>query len=120
MKSVNHKAIKINFDTANIYHYNQLPLSGGITEMEKVIPYIGSFHLKQTNGRYKDGYFPTFNDPKGIVDFKKIFSIMDSNGFDGIYTLEIEGTGQEGKLTVDQAKKRVTDSINHLKMLNLM
>lgn len=120
MKSVNHKAIKINFDTANIYHYNQFSPGEGIAEMEKVLQYIGSFHLKQTNGVYRDWYFPALNDPKGIVDFQKIFSIMDAHNFEGIYTLEIEGTGHEQKLTVEQAKKRVADSIYHLKKQKLM
>jgi len=118
MKGVDHKCIRINFDTANIYYYNQLKPGEGINEMEKVADYIGSFHLKETNGIPKTWFFPALGAPGGIVDFGKVFEIMDKRKFDGIYTLEIEGVRGEPALTLESAKKRVEDSVAHLKKIN--
>ena len=109
MEGVNHKAVRINFDTANIYYYNKLKPGDGLLEMERVKPYIGSLHIKQTNGQYKGWYFPPLNDPKGVVDFKKVFASMDQIGFTGLYTLEIEGiAGDIHKITLEGAKKQVS------------
>lgn len=115
MKAVDHKCVRINFDTANIYYYNKLKPGEGISEMEQVIDYIGSFHLKETNGQPKGWFFPPPGYPGGIIDFKKIFEIMDKKGFDGFYTLEIEGIRGEPPLTMDTAKKRIEDALNHFK-----
>ena len=122
MQGVNHPAVRINFDTANIYYYNKLKIGGGISEMEKVIKSIGSLHLKQSNGKPKTWFFPEFSDPEGIVDFKKVFDIMDAAGFQGIYTIEMEGTKKLplNKLTMDQAKLNVKKTIDHLKQLGVM
>ena len=95
MVGVNHPAVRINFDTANIYYYNKLKIGQGIDQMNQVLDHIGSFHLKETDGKYKGWFFPPLGTPKGIVDFKKVFEIMDARGFDGVYTLEIEGTTKD-------------------------
>ena len=121
MKGVNHPAVKINFDTANIYYYNKLQPGEGITEMEKVIDYIGSMHLKETNGKYKTWFFPALGAEGGIVDYKKIYDILDKAGFDGISTLEIEGTKKVPmkSLNMEQAKDVVAKSMEHLRSLDV-
>jgi sugar phosphate isomerase/epimerase len=120
MKGVDHKCVRINFDTANIYYYNQLKPGEGINQMEKVADYIGSLHLKESNGIPKAWFFPALGSPGGIVDFAKVFEIMDKHKFDGIYTLELEGVKGEPALTLETAKKRVVDSVEYLKKINVM
>jgi sugar phosphate isomerase/epimerase len=117
MKNVDHSAVKINFDTANIYYYTKLKPGEGISEMKRVIDHIGSLHIKQTNGKFKTWYFPDLPDAKGIVDFKTVFDLMEERGFDGIYTMEIEGTPLKpiGKMSLDQRQAMVKSSVNHLK-----
>jgi sugar phosphate isomerase/epimerase len=87
-----------------------------------VLDYIGSFHLKETDGKFKGWFFPPLGTPGGIVDFKKVFDIMDARGFDGIYTLEIEGTtkDEDKNLTLEIAKKRIENSIAHLTKLGVL
>jgi sugar phosphate isomerase/epimerase len=122
MKGTDHPCVRINFDTANIYYYNQLKPGEGIDQMQEVIDYIGSFHLKESNGKPKDWFFPALGHPGGIVDFKRIFEIMDARSFDKYYTLEIEGIGSEDQkgLTLDLAKQRIIDSVNYLKKIGAM
>jgi len=121
MEKVKHPAVKINFDTANIYYYNKMKPGGGIDEMKKVGNYIGSFHLKESNGKPKTWFFPELGHPEGIVDFKHVFDYMDSLGFDGYYTLEMEGTKKLplNKLSMEQAKEGVKKSIEHLKSIGV-
>ncbi len=46
---------------------------------------------------------------------------MDARGFDGVYTLEIEGTtkDEDKNLTMEIAKKRIENSIAYLKKLGI-
>jgi sugar phosphate isomerase/epimerase len=122
MEAVNHPAVKINFDTANIYYYNKLKPGEGINEMQKVVKYIGSMHLKESNGKPKTWFFPELGHPEGIVDFKKVFEVLDAAGFKGISTLELEGTKQKPltKMSMDEAKMQVKKSADHLKALGIL
>ncbi|MDA1190965.1 MAG: TIM barrel protein, partial [Candidatus Poribacteria bacterium] len=65
MQGVNHPNIRVNWDTANVYFYN----AGidGVVEMNKVINYIGAVHLKDTNGGFREWYFPALGE--GVVKF---------------------------------------------------
>lgn len=117
MKNVDSPGVKINFDTANIYFFNELKPGEGLEEMKKVLPYIGSLHVKQTNGKNKEWYFPALDDDEGVVDFKEVFKIMDDAGFDGIYTIELEGTPDLPlkNMNEEQAKNIIKHSIDHLR-----
>ncbi len=121
MENVDHPHVRVNFDTANIYYYNKIEEGEGIDELKRVIDYIGSLHIKQTNGKYKTWHFPNLGADTGIVDFKEVFSIMDDHGFDGIYTLEMEGTKEKPlkSLNMKEAKKEVEASIQHLKNIGV-
>lgn len=110
MKGVNHPNIRVNFDTANIYYYNEG--INGVEELKKIIDYIGAIHLKETNGKPRTWYFPALGE--GIVNFKETFRILNEKGFYGPFTLEIEGVEGEN-LTLEQAQERVAKSVNHLR-----
>lgn len=110
MKGVDHPNIRVNFDTANIYYYNEDV--DGIEEMKKVLDYIGGVHLKDTNGKPKTWYFPTLGE--GIVDFAEVFRLLNERDFYGPFTIENEGIRGEN-LTLEQTKERMRKSVQHLR-----
>ena len=110
MRGVDHPNVRVNYDTANIHYYNRDV--DHVDEMEKVIDYIGSMHLKDTDGQYKTWCFPTFG--VGIVDFKKVFDRLNAHGFHGPFTMEIEGVEGES-LNEEETCRRVADSVAHLR-----
>ncbi len=110
MGGVDHPRVRVNYDTANIHYYNRDV--DHVDEMEKVIDYIGSMHLKDTDGRYKTWCFPTFGE--GIVDFKTVFDRLNAHGFHGPFTMEIEGVEGES-LNEEETCRRVADSVAHLR-----
>jgi len=114
MERVNHPNVRINWDTANVYYYNDGV--DGIAEMKKLIEFIGAVHLKDTNGRPKTWHFPALGE--GIVDFKEIFRLLNARGFNGPFTMEIEGV--EGE-SLDRAatEDRVARSVDHLRRLGI-
>jgi sugar phosphate isomerase/epimerase len=87
LTSVGHPGLRFNFDTANIYYYNEG--TDTITELEKVADLVASVHLKDTDGGFKSPIFPPIG--AGVVDFRGVFRILGKVGFTGPYTLEIEG-----------------------------
>ncbi len=87
LTSVGHPGLRFNFDTANIYYYNEG--ANTVTELEKVADLVASVHLKDTDGGFKSPIFPPIGT--GVVDFRGVFRILDKIGFTGPYTLEIEG-----------------------------
>lgn len=112
MLAVDHPAVRVNFDTANIYYYNRG--IDGIEEMKKILDYIEGVHLKDTNGGFHAWHFPTLGE--GIVDFKEVFRLTNGRGFHGPYTLEMEGIEGE-ELTKEQTEARVADSVAYLRRL---
>ena len=112
VKAVDHPRIRINFDTANIYYYNEGV--DVIAELQKIADYVASIHLKDTNGAYKTWYFPTLGE--GIVDFKQVFDIMNARGMRGPFTMELEGIQGE-KLDLRQQHERVKKSVEHLRRI---
>jgi sugar phosphate isomerase/epimerase len=110
MKGVNHPNVRINYDTANMYYYNQG--IDGVEEMKKILDYVEGVHLKDTNGKYRTWYFPTLGE--GIVDFSKIRELLNKRGFFGPFTIEIEGIEGEN-LTLAQTLERMEKSVRHLR-----
>ncbi|MGI5816540.1 MAG: sugar phosphate isomerase/epimerase family protein [Armatimonadota bacterium] len=87
MEAVDHPNLRVNFDTANIFFYNEGLDSAD--ELERVIDYVVSVHLKDTDGGFKSGRFPVLG--LGVVQFERIFGTLEAAGFDGPLTLELEG-----------------------------
>lgn len=115
MQAINHPNIRINYDTANVYYYNEGIDS--VAELTKVIDYVAAVHLKETNGGYKTWHFPGIG--QGIVNFPEIFRVLGARGFTGPYTLEIEGI--EG-VEWDEAAAlaAVADSVTYLRRIGAM
>jgi L-ribulose-5-phosphate 3-epimerase len=82
-----HPAIRINFDTANIYFYND-----GLTEigeLQKMADIVAAVHLKDSTGRPEDPCYPPLG--AGVVNFPGVFRFMNERGFTGPFTMELEG-----------------------------
>ncbi len=95
-----------------MYYYNK-----GIdvlAELDLVLPYVGSVHLKETNGKFKTWFFPALGE--GIVNFPKVVEKLSGAGFHGPYTLEIEGVKGD-TLTIDLVKGRVKKSVEYMKAI---
>ncbi len=88
ISAVDHPNIRINFDTANVYFYNQGVTAVG--ELRKIIDLVAAVHLKDTPGGYQEWNFPALGT--GVVDFPEIFRLMNARGFSGPFTMELEGT----------------------------
>ena len=112
MAELNHPSVRINFDTGNIAYYNQGV--NPVEELEQVKHLVGSVHLKDNRGGFEDWYFPACGDG-GAVDFRKIREILDSVGFVGPYTIEIEGIGGEVEPGLEVRHERVARSLAHLR-----
>ena len=105
MEAVNHDNIRINFDTANIYYYNEN--IDAVEELKKIVKYVASIHLKDTDGKPKSFSFPPLGD--GIVDFPEVFRILNGIGFHGPFTFELESTKKE------EMPAALEKSVNYLK-----
>ena len=105
MEGTNHPNIRLNFDTANIYYYNEN--IDTVEELKKVAKYVASVHLKDTDGKPRSFDFPPLGD--GIVDFPEVFRILNEIGFYGPFTFELEATKKE-----DMAAA-LEKSVNYLK-----
>ena len=115
MKGVNHPNIRINFDTGNVYYYNHNV--DAVTEVKKIVDYVGAVHLKDTNGGYRTWHFPTLGE--GVVDYKTFFQTVNDTGFYGPFTMELEGIEGEN-LNETGVKTRVADSLQHLKDIGVI
>jgi sugar phosphate isomerase/epimerase len=111
MKGVNHPNICVNFDTGNIYFYNEGRAARD--EVKKVAEHIASVHLKDTYGKYWTHDFPTLG--KGVVDFVEIFRVLNEIGFYGPFTMELEGVASKEPLTKEGIKRSVAESVAYLR-----
>ena len=112
MQELDHPHLKLNFDTANILYYNE-KIEGEVA-LAKVCQHVAHIHLKDSMGEFKQWYFPALGNG-GAVDFVRILEIMKTVGFNGPYSLEIEGIEGEPELTLEQHHQRIADSVKHLK-----
>ena len=115
MQAIDHPHIRVNFDTANVSYYTEGATAVG--ELQSMLPWVGAVHLKDYGGGFKQWSFPTLG--KGIVDFPKVVETLQAVGYDGPYTMELEGT--KG-LTFDEAGRLayVADSAAYLRSIGLL
>ncbi|MBU7004805.1 MAG: sugar phosphate isomerase/epimerase, partial [Theionarchaea archaeon] len=113
MAAVDHPNVRLNLDPANLHYYNKG--LDAIEELERVKDYIASIHLKDTMGGFKEGHFPIIG--RGIVDFPRMFEILNGLGFYGPFTLEIEGISG---LNIEDTHQRVVDSVQYLMAIGVM
>jgi len=112
IEAVDHPGIRLNFDTGNIAYYNKG--ADPCDELEKVKDLVQNVHVKDNRGGFEDWYFPAVGDG-GAGDFVRVRRIMDGIGYQGAYTIEIEGIGGEPKPSLDVRHERVVRSVAHLR-----
>jgi len=115
MAAVNHPSVGINYDTANVYYYNQG--IDTVEEVKKEARYVVSVHLKDTMGGFHDGTFPEFG--KGVVDFAGVFNVLNGVGFAGPFTMELESADTTSSDPAVQ-EKHVRACVEHLRGLHLV
>lgn len=113
MAAVNHPRVRLNFDSGNIAYYNHGV--DPVAELEQVKHLVENVHVKDNRGGFEDWYFPAVGDG-GSVDFRRIRETLDGTGFNGAYTIEIEGIQGEPEPGLDGRVERVARSVHHLKM----
>jgi L-ribulose-5-phosphate 3-epimerase len=112
LTAIGHPAVGMNFDTANIYYYNESTTSAA--EVRKVAAHVVSVHLKDSNGRPRAWDFPTLG--RGVVDFPAIIGILNDEGFTGPFTMELEGVeGQQ--FSAEEAAEDVASSVAYLRSI---
>jgi len=115
MAEINHPAVGVNYDTANVYYYNHGVDT--VEEVAKVARDVVSVHLKDTLGGYRDARFPRFGE--GVVDFAGVFRVLNEVGFHGPFTIELEGPLTHGD-TPEEREEHVRACIAHLRSLGLV
>ncbi len=111
MADLDHPALRLNFDTGNIAYYNH-----GLDpadELDKVKHLVANVHVKDNRGGFEDWFFPAVGDG-GAVDFRRVREILDGVGYEGAYTIEIEGIGGEAEPGLDERQGRIKRSVEHL------
>jgi sugar phosphate isomerase/epimerase len=111
IKNVNRKNFKVCFNTADTYYRNK-----GLDSAEEVKllgEHIGSVFLKDFKG--EKGIWNHVALGEGMVDYSKVFSILDGFGFKGPYIFQLEGGPTTPNFTMEQYQEKLVNSINHLK-----
>ena len=115
LESVNHLNVGINYDTGNIYYYNE-----GIDpaeDIKHIAQHVVHVHLKDTTGGKGEWQFCALGE--GRVNFPEIIRVLQSVGFRGPYSLEVEG--KEGEdLNRQGCLERLETSLDYLRQIGLM
>ena len=114
MRGVDHPNVRINFDTANIYFYNDD--ADSVTELRKVLDWVEGVHLKDSKGVKGKFDFPALG--RGIVDFAAIVRALNERGFRGPFTMELEGTHGVTP-TLEEILDHVAESAQYLRSTGL-
>lgn len=104
IKKADHPNVKLNYDTANVVYF------GGVRPEEDIkyaLPVMGYIHLKDHGtGKLQEWDFPALGN--GILDFGKIFKLLEQ--FDGPGSVEVEFDGKERSLEeINEAVKKSYD-----------
>ena len=112
LQAVDHPNIGMNFDCANILYYNEGTTT--VAELERIASRVVSVHLKDSAGFYKTWNFPTLG--QGIVDFPRVFEILNGVGFHGPFTMELEGIEGQ-RFNAEEACADVAASVEYLRSI---
>jgi sugar phosphate isomerase/epimerase len=114
LDTIDHEAFGVNYDTGNAVFYNDGvdPVSDLQTILDRVI----HVHLKDTSGGRGEWAFGTLGS--GHVNLAEIVRILKTSGFDGPYSLEVEGFAGED-ITRESRVQRLRDSLEYLCTLGI-
>lgn len=112
MGHISHSNVRINFDTGNIYFYNEDV--DAISQARRLMSSIVSVHLKETDGTFGSWHFPALG--KGVVDFTALMRLFNEHHFYGPFIMELEGI-KGVELDEEQTKQMVADSVAHMRSI---
>jgi sugar phosphate isomerase/epimerase len=114
LDAVDHAAIGVNYDTGNIYYYNDA--LDPAEDVRQIADRVVHVHLKDTLGGKGEWLFCPLGD--GRVDFSAVLGVLRERGFAGPYSLELEG--KQGEDNDRAANARVVErSLAYLSSLGL-
>jgi len=115
MEAVDHPWVGVNYDTANVYYYNEG--IDTVAELTKAAGHVRGVHLKDTHGGFHDGNFPVFGE--GVVDFAAIDRVLRDSPYKGPLVMELEGgifdAGQPEELAA-----KVGACVAHLRQVHVI
>ena len=115
IESVDHPNVGINYDTGNVYYYNE-----GVDpaeDIKHIAEHVVHVHLKDTKGGRGEWKFCALGE--GRVNFPKIIEVLQSVDFRGPYSLEVEG--EEGEdLNQQGCLERLEKSLDYLRQIGLV
>lgn len=114
LDEVDHPNVGFNYDTGNILYYNDCV--DPADDISAIADRVVHVHLKDTQGGRGEWKFCALGE--GRVNFPKILNALQSAGFKGPYSLEIEGMEGE-ELTRGGYLQRVRKSLDYLQSIGL-
>ncbi len=111
IEELDHPQLRLNFDTGNIHYYNE-HIDGEVA-LAKVCHYVEHVHLKDSSGEFEDWDFAELGTG-GAVNFVRVRELMTNCGFQGPYSLELEGIGDEEPQPVEVYQQRIANSVKRL------
>lgn len=100
----------VTYDTANVIYWGGVRPEADLVAIEaEVAEHVFHFHLKdKANMTLREYLFPVLGD--GIVDFRRLQSVVATSGYSGYLTLEVELDGYpKAPEIVDQALRKSLD-----------
>ena len=88
LERIGHPRIKVAYDTGNCEFYGDVK---AVDDLAQVVPYLANVHLKDHRGGKGNWDFPAPGD--GTVDFAAVLGILESGGYTGPISVEIEFQG---------------------------
>ena len=88
LERIGHPRIKVAYDTGNCEFYGDVK---AVDDLPQVVPYLANVHLKDHRGGKGNWDFPAPGD--GTVDFATVLGILESGGYKGPLSVEIEFQG---------------------------
>jgi len=111
---VDHPSVGFNYDTGNIYFYDDD--TDPAEDIKEIADRVIHVHLKDTQGGKGQWRFCALGE--GRVNFPKIIQTLEAVGYDGPYSLEVEGLEGED-LNREQHLQRILKSLEYLRQIGL-
>ena len=111
IRNVGRKNFRVCFATSDTYYRNTA--LDQTEELKLLGEHIGLVFLRDFRGETGKWDFPALGD--GIVDFPKLFVMLDEFGFTGPYLLVLEGHSGTVNASMDRYHEDVVKSISYLK-----
>jgi len=115
LSAVDHPAVGVNYDTGNIYYYNEG--LDPVDDIKLVSEKVFQVHLKDTIGGKGEWLFCPLGE--GRVNFPGVVETLKKAGFKGAYSLELEGKRGED-LNLAGHRAVIKKSVDYLRSIGLL